>query len=228
MKPSRPLRLLLIGADATLTTALRATLEQAGHWVAVAGDSGDGATLACAGGYDVLIVDGAGSLAAGYAVIAAARSTGRHEPVLLLADGGAEPVVAMRRPPGPPGAPELAVILSAVEGLARGEAALRRARICHAGIELDRLSHRVWCRGRPLSLTPTEYRLLEYLLLHPNQVVSRDRLRVAVWGAGQPADSNVLDVHVGHLRRKLHAAARFPLLRTLRGRGFTLAAGRTP
>lgn len=95
-------------------------------------------------------------------------------------------------------------------------------RVAHAGIELDRLGHRAWYRGRPLSLTPTEYRLLECLLLHTEAVVPREALRKAIWGADAALASNVVDVHVSHLRRKLEAAGSPRILLTERGKGFVL------
>ena len=76
-----------------------------------------------------------------------------------------------------------------------------------------------------ISLTPKEYTLLEYFLLRPEQIVTRTALLENVWGLSFDPGSNLVDVHIARLRRKLHEHARTPVLRTVRGKGFQLTAG---
>lgn len=95
-------------------------------------------------------------------------------------------------------------------------------RVAYAGVELDRIEHRAWYLGRPLDLTPTEYRVLEQLVLHAGGVASRRELLEVVWGLGSAPVSNAVDVHVSHLRRKLEADGRPRIVFTVRGRGFFL------
>ena len=86
---------------------------------------------------------------------------------------------------------------------------------------LDRLQHRVWFAGEEIFLTPNEYRILEFMLLNADRLVSREEIRAAVWGAYNSA-SNTVDVHMGHLRQKLRAVAGTHLIHTVRGRGYAL------
>jgi len=114
------------------------------------------------------------------------------------------------------------------ELLARVRAHIRtnqtRQRTLVAGeVTLYRDAHEVEVRGSLLDLTATEFRLLEHFLLNPNKVFTRDALMNAVWGTDFVGESNVVDVHVGHLRRKLReAGASENMIRTVRGVGYIL------
>ena len=96
----------------------------------------------------------------------------------------------------------------------------------YGAIALDRLRHLVTVADRPLELTAKEFQILEHFLLHPGEVVRRTTLLEKVWDMHFDPESNVVDVHVGNLRRKLTEAAGEPLLSTVRGVGFRLLAGR--
>jgi two-component system OmpR family response regulator len=87
---------------------------------------------------------------------------------------------------------------------------------------MDRLRHHVTVADRPLDLTPKEFQLLEYFLLHPEEVVRRTTLLEKVWDMHFDPESNVVDVHVGNLRRKLSTSAGEALISTVRGVGFSL------
>ena len=87
---------------------------------------------------------------------------------------------------------------------------------------LDRLRHVASVDGKPLDLTPKEFQLLEYFLLHPEEVVRRTTLLEKVWDMNFDPESNVVDVHVGNLRRKLQAATGRQIVATVRGVGFSL------
>jgi two-component system OmpR family response regulator len=90
---------------------------------------------------------------------------------------------------------------------------------------MDRLKHRVQIQGKRLELTPKEFQLLEHFLLHPEAVQRRTELLEKVWDMHFDPESNVVDVHVGNLRRKLHEAAGTELIQTVRGVGFILQNG---
>jgi two-component system OmpR family response regulator len=92
-------------------------------------------------------------------------------------------------------------------------------------IALDRLRHVATINDKRLDLTPKEFQLLEYFLLHPEEVVRRTTLLEKVWDMHFDPESNVVDVHVGNLRRKLNDAAKEQLLSTVRGVGFSLRRG---
>lgn len=115
------------------------------------------------------------------------------------------------------------------ELLARIRALTRRGRASHAGailthgpIELDQRDHTVRLHGRIVELTTTEFRLLEYLMRRPTAVISREELARHVWADGIDRRSNVIDVYIGYLRKKL-GAGDFPVVRTVRGSGYTLS-----
>jgi DNA-binding response OmpR family regulator len=89
-------------------------------------------------------------------------------------------------------------------------------------LTIDPVDHRVTLNGQRLSLTATEYRLLEYLVRRAESIVTRDQLAEYVWGGQYAPASNVADVYVGYVRRKLHAAHPLPRIHTVRGLGYIL------
>lgn len=97
--------------------------------------------------------------------------------------------------------------------------------LSYADLRLDPATREVTRGARAVELTAQEFELLAYLLRHPRQVLSRQQLLDAVWGGGNPATSNVVDVYVGYLRGKLEAAGEPRLLHTVRGVGYALRAG---
>jgi two-component system phosphate regulon response regulator PhoB len=116
---------------------------------------------------------------------------------------------------------------SVPELLARVRALLRRAKPAHVAdrlaagdIELDRTGHRVRRAGEELHLGPTEFRLLEFLMLAPGRVFSREQLLDGVWGHDVYIDERTVDVHVGRLRKALNAPRQADPIRTVRGSGY--------
>ena len=118
---------------------------------------------------------------------------------------------------------------STPELMARVRALLRRVRprsvsavLRNGDIELDREAHRVYRRGREIRLGPTEFRLLEFLMISPTRVFSRSQLLDGVWGHGIHVDERTVDVHVGRLRRALDLSGMKGIIRTVRGTGYSL------
>ena len=111
-------------------------------------------------------------------------------------------------------------LLARVRALVRRGGAGRTELLNYGPIELDRLKHRVRVAGKKLELTPKEFQLLEHFLLRPEEVVRRTDLLEKVWDLHFDPESNVVDVHVGNLRRKLRDAASMELIHTVRGVGF--------
>lgn len=99
--------------------------------------------------------------------------------------------------------------------------------IQYADIEMDLACHRVWRAGRPIHLSPTEFKLLRRLLERPEQVVTRHELRVAAWPRNIHVGPRTIDVHVGRLRRALSMGTETNLVRTIRSVGWALSAGST-
>jgi DNA-binding response OmpR family regulator len=113
-------------------------------------------------------------------------------------------------------------LLARVRALVRRGGAGRTELLNYGPIELDRLKHKAKVNSARLDLTPKEFQLLEHFLLRPEEVVRRTELLEKVWDMHFDPESNVVDVHVGNLRRKLHEAAGVELLHTVRGVGFRL------
>ena len=119
-------------------------------------------------------------------------------------------------------------LLARIRALHRRGGAERLEVLRYGPITLDRLRHVALINERKLDLTPKEFQLLEYFLLHPEEVVRRTTLLEKVWDMHFDPESNVVDVHVGNLRRKLAQEAGEQLLSTVRGVGFSLRRnGRT-
>lgn len=113
------------------------------------------------------------------------------------------------------------------ELVARIRAVLRRQnageeRLSYADLELNLATREVSRGGQPIELTTLEYELLVLFLRHPRQVLTREQILSRVWGYEAEAETNVLDVHIGHLRQKLEASGRLRLIQTIRGIGYTL------
>jgi len=113
-------------------------------------------------------------------------------------------------------------LLARVRALVRRGGASRTELLSYGPVELDRLKHKVRVNGKRLELTPKEFQLLEHFLLRPEEVIRRTDLLEKVWDLHFDPESNVVDVHVGNLRRKLREAADKELLQTVRGVGFRL------
>lgn len=154
------------------------------------------------------------------------RRDGVVSPVLLLANGDdVEPICAALDA----GAGDYMLLpVSPEELLTRLRVLIRRtltapaATLVFQGLEMDRIGHVVRRDAFRLDLTTTEFRLLEQFLLHPGVVVSRSSLLKSVWGGELGPESNVVDVHIANLRRKLRADGAVPLIRTIRGVGYCL------
>ncbi|WP_266183297.1 response regulator transcription factor [Dyella humicola] len=116
------------------------------------------------------------------------------------------------------------------EMAARAEVLLRRRqpqsaqRLRAADLELDLVSHLAYRNGQPLTLLPTEYRLLEFLMRNSDQVLTRAMIFETVWGFHFDPGTNVIDVHIGRLRRKIDSAGQLALIHTVRGTGYMLTA----
>jgi len=120
------------------------------------------------------------------------------------------------------------VLLARIRALSRRGGAARLDVLRYGPIALDRLHHIATANDRPLDLTPKEFQLLQYFLLHPEEVVRRTTLLEKLWDIHFDPETNVVDAHIKNLRRKLTEAIGDSLIANVRGVGFRLRVGATP
>jgi two-component system OmpR family response regulator len=226
----RSMRLLVIEDDRDAAEYLVKAFREVGHVADRAGDGEEGLALALDGGYDVLIVDRMLPKLDGLAVIGQLRARNVVTPALILsALGAVDDRVKGLRAGGDDYLPKpysFSELLARVEVLARRHAGRGEDTHYRVGdLELDRLSHRV-VRGKDeIPLQPREFRLLEYLMKHAGQVVTRTMLLENVWDYHFDPQTNVIDVHISRLRSKIDKGFAQPLLHTVRGAGYMIRDG---
>lgn len=223
------MKVLVIEDDREASRYLEKALTEAGHSADVAGDGETGETLAENGHYDVLIVDRMLPKKDGLTVIMALRSKGIETPVLILsALGQVDDRVTGLRAGGDDYLTKpyaFSELLARIEVLQRRKNPKEAETIYRVGdLELDRLAHTAKRGGQDIILQPREFRLLEYLMRHAGQVVTRTMLLENVWDYHFDPQTNVIDVHISRLRSKIEKGFDTPLLHTVRGAGYMLKA----
>ena len=223
------MKVLVIEDDREASRYLEKALTEAGHSTDVAGDGETGETLAENGHYDVLIVDRMLPKKDGLTVIMALRSKGIETPVLILsALGQVDDRVTGLRAGGDDYLTKpyaFSELLARIEVLQRRKNPKEAETIYRVGdLELDRLAHTARRAGQDIILQPREFRLLEYLMRHAGQVVTRTMLLENVWDYHFDPQTNVIDVHISRLRSKIEKGFDTPLLHTVRGAGYMLKA----
>jgi DNA-binding response OmpR family regulator len=222
--------ILVVEDDVQTREEIVSALTDHGCTVQTAGTGRDGLMLAVANPYDAIVLDRMlpGGLE-GLGMLAALRSAGVLTPVLILSALSAvdERVRGLRAG----GDDYLTKPFDFIELTARLDALMRRrapdpgSQMLQVGqLRVDPLKREVTCGGRQIALLPREYRLLEYLIQHEGQVVSRTMLFEAVWDYRVDERTNVIEVHISRLRRKLDPCGTAPMIETVRGSGYLLRA----
>ncbi|HWK65472.1 MAG TPA: response regulator transcription factor [Rhizobiaceae bacterium] len=223
------MKILVIEDDREAADYMVKAFAEAGHTAHVASDGDVGFALADGGDYDVMVVDRMLPRRDGLSVIAALRSRGNKTPVLILsALGEVDDRVTGLRAGGDDYLTKpyaFSELLARVEVLSRRVGAKEVETVYRTGdLELDRLSHTVRRAGKEIILQPREFRLLEYLMRHAGQVVTRTMLLENVWDYHFDPQTNVIDVHVSRLRSKIEKGFDSAILHTVRGAGYMLKA----
>ena len=220
------MKILVVEDDRKVAGFIEQGLREEGYAVDVAPDGEEATMLAHVYDYDLIILDVMMPKKNGLQVAAELRREGRTTPILMLTardatedvvrglDVGADDYLAKPF--------KFEELLARARALVRRGGAKRTELMSYGPIELDRLRHKAQVKGTSLNLSPKEFHLLEHFLLKPEQVVRRTELLEKVWDMHFDPGSNVVDVHVGNLRRKLRAAAGVDLIHTVRGVGFSL------
>ena len=221
------MRILVIEDDQEAARYLVKGLKESGHVADHAGDGEDGLALAQDGGYDVLVVDRMLPKLDGISVVERLRAEGSKVPILFLSALGEVDDRVKGLKAG--GDDYLVKPYAFAELLARIEALVRRrnpddvaTHLQVGGLALDVLARRVARDGAEIQLQPREYALLEYLMRHAGQLVTRTMLLESVWDYHFNPQTNVIDVHISRLRSKIDKGFGTPLLHTVRGAGYCL------
>jgi DNA-binding response OmpR family regulator len=231
--PPRPLaavnmRLLLVEDYRPMRESLAKGLRETGFAVDATGDGEEGLWYALGNNYDVIILDLMLPGLDGLSILKKLRAEGRQSHVLILT---AKDTVDDRITGLDLGADDYLVkpfafreLLARVRALVRRSYRAKNPRLEVQDLRIDLTLQRVWRGGEEIGLTPREYALLEYLALRAGQVVSRTDIWEHVYEFNSSASSNVVDVYIGYLRRKIDPPGRPSLINTIRGRGYLLGA----
>ena len=221
------MRVLLIEDDNEAAEYMIKGLRESGHVVDHAADGEDGFSLADAGQYDILVVDRMLPKVDGLTLVQRLRSKENRTPVLFLSALGEVDDRVKGLKAG--GDDYLVKPYAFSELLARIEALGRRkapdpiaTSLQVADLEIDLLTRQASRAGKSISLQPREFHLLEYLMRHSGQVVTRTMLLENVWEYHFDPQTNVIDVHISRLRGKIDKGFEKPLLHTVRGAGYCL------
>ena len=225
------MKILVIEDDPHASSYVAKALREHGHVVDHSASGREGVVLACKGGYDVMIIDRMLPGLDGVAIVKTIRAAGIKTPVVLLTalggvdhrveglESGADDYLAK------PFA--FAELLARVNALARRPPLAEEATVLRvADLELDRLKRTVTRGGKRIELPPQELRLLEYLMRHAGQVVTRTMLLENVWEFHFDPRTSVVETHISRLRAKIDRNFDEELIRTVRGSGYSIGVGK--
>lgn len=221
------MRILLVEDELKVSEFIRRGLSEEGYQVVVAADGEEGAFEAGEGEFDVVILDVMLPKKDGFAVLAKLRGSGNMVPVIMLTalgevddrvrglEAGADDYL-----PKPFSFDELLARIQAL--MRRSQAIQPTAPLTIADLTLDPVSRQVSRGGQEIKLTAKEYGLLLHFMQNPGKVLSRARLTAHVWGGTEESFTNVVDVYVNYLRKKVDKGFDPPLIHTVRGAGYVL------
>jgi two-component system OmpR family response regulator len=223
------MKILIVEDNERVSSFLIKGLREAGHTTDHAATGRDGMFLAASETYDAIVMDRMlpGNID-GLAIIAALRADGNRVPILILS--AMSDVDDRIRGLKMGGDDYLTKPFAFGELLARLDALVRRVTdnnqvqtvLTVGDLRMDLLAHKVTRANKPVVLQPREFKLLEYLMRHANQVVTRTMLLENVWDYDFDPQTNVIDVHISKLRQKIDAGNEQPLLKTIRTAGYML------
>lgn len=229
------MRALVVDDDATLTLLVRRLLEEDGYAVDTAATAEDGRMLAMVNEYDAIVLDLVLPDGHGIPIIQGLRRDGKKTPIIVLTgtkdadvtvralDAGADDYLSKPI--------NFGEFKARMRALVRRGGAQRTEQLTVGNVVLNRLSREVLVGGKQISLTPRELALLEHFLMRPAEVVTRTELLEKVWDMTFDPGSNVVDVNVARVRKKLESAAATVAIIAKRGQGFVLdvsASAATP
>jgi two-component system copper resistance phosphate regulon response regulator CusR len=220
------MRILIVEDEKKYLDILQRSLKGEGYITDGVGTAADAVEYIKTYHYDLVILDLQLPDGTGNSLLRRMRETGHTMPVLVLTaqseleskvenfQAGADDYVVK-----PVAMQELAI---RVQALLRRGPALQENVLKAADLEINRLTRQVKRDGKRIELSPKEYSLLEYMFLHPGRVLSRSMIVEKIWDQSFEGLTNIVDVYIGHLRRKVDEGHNHKLIRTVRGLGYTL------
>lgn len=220
------MRILVVEDNKRLSDSLRMTLEDDGYAIDTAYDGLDGEEMALMATYDVIILDIMLPKKNGLAVCRELRNKRINIPILMLTardaledrvqglDSGADDYLVKPF--------EVDELRARIRALLRRESSSKSGLLQVGDLSLDPATHAVERAGESIDLTAKEYSLLEYFMRHPNHLISREMAESHLWSYDHVVASNVVDVYVRRLRRKIDDPYDVKLLETVRGAGYRL------
>jgi DNA-binding response OmpR family regulator len=222
------MRILVVEDEKKVASFIQRGLEGEGFQVDVAGDGEEGVALACVNPYDLILMDVMLPKMDGLTAIRELRTANIATPVLCLtAKDAVEDIVAgldtgsddyLTKPFA------FAELLARVRALMRRGTQDRGADITYADLRLDPVAHKVWRAGKEIDLTAKEYALLEYFIRNPEKTLTRNMIAEHVWDYTFDSFTNIIDVYVNYLRKKIDRDFTVKLVHTVRGVGYMLKA----
>lgn len=219
---------LIVEDEQRIAAFLERGLKEEGYSVDVVHDGNDALDWAVAAEYDVIVLDVLLPGRDGYSVCRALRARGVKTPVLMLT---AKDSVDDRVTGLDSGADDYLVkpfafreLLARLRALTRRQGETKSTELHVADLSLDTLTRTARRGDKRIELTTKEYSLLEYLMRNPNRVLSRTLIAEHVWGFDFYSESNVVDVYIRYLRRKIDDEAEHKLIKTVRGAGYRISA----
>ena len=222
------MHLLVVEDDKDTADFICNGLLQSGHLVDTASDGRDGLYMATTGNFDLVILDRMLPVVDGLTIVRTLRASGNKVPILILSALGE---IDHRVDGLKAGADDYLVKPFAFSEMeARVDALCRRTSpdgpetlLCLGDLEMNLITRGASRAGSSIDLQPREFRLLEYLMRHADQVITRTMLLEHVWDYHFDPQTNVIDVHVSRLRGKIDKGFAYPLLHTVRGAGYRLS-----
>jgi DNA-binding response OmpR family regulator len=218
--------ILVVEDENSMREALRRGLEEENHTVALAGDGLEGIHAAETCDFDAILLDVMMPGMDGIELVRRLRAAGRQTPVLMLTarDAAADVVRGLDA-----GADDyltkpfsFRVLLARLRAISRRATQPQKSSLQVHDLLLDPASHEVTRAGAVLSLTATEYRVLEFLMRRAGHAVSRSAIIEGVWGFAEDVEANTVDAFIGHLREKIDQGHERKLIQTVRGYGYIL------
>lgn len=223
------MKILVVEDEKKVAGFIKRGLEEDGYQITVTHDGTDGLKQALEGDYSLIILDVMLPKKDGLTIVRELREAGKHIPVLILtAKASTEDVVSgldagsddyLTKPFA------FAELTARVRALLRREGKDRGAEITFADLRLDPVSHKVWRGKTEIELTAKEYGLLEYLMRNTNTVLSRAMIADHVWDYAFDSFTNIIDVYVNYLRKKVDKDFPVKLIHTVRGQGYVMREG---